>query len=123
MITHPGTLDSQTSAAVGSPGYGYGSGQKRGRSDSESNSSDALHSGSTSSESEDEFGGKKGIDRARQAAKGMSSSQPKIIMTTTKEKLLKDAAGLRHDVHEKVQDLTPGGTGRVLLSTTSNQVG
>jgi hypothetical protein len=44
-------------------------------------------------------------------------------MTTTKEEVTKDAGGLRHNVHEKVEDLTPGGTGRVLLSTTSNQVG
>ena len=126
MITHPGTVDSQLSGSQeGSHGRGAKPG-KRPRAEYESSSdSDTLHSSSSSSESEDEFpqtqmskGGKKGMG----AGTPMSSTQPKIIMTTTKEKVIKDADGLRHDVHEKVEDLTPGGTGRVLLSTTSNQV-
>jgi hypothetical protein len=45
--------------------------------------------------------------------------KPKIVKTTTKQTVIKDADGVRHDVHEKVEDL---GTGRVLLSSTSNQV-
>lgn len=45
-----------------------------------------------------------------------------MIRTTTKQTVVKDSEGVRHDVHEKIEDLTPGGSGLVTVSTTSKEV-
>ncbi|XP_035704317.1 protein 4.1 homolog isoform X2 [Folsomia candida] len=56
----------------------------------------------------------------------LAGSAPKIVkytknITTTKQTVVKDSEGVRHDVHEKIEDLTPGGSGLVTVSTTSKE--
>jgi erythrocyte membrane protein band 4.1 len=124
MLTHPGTLDSQR---IYSPEGGSGPGgrgtkqKKRGRGTSESGSeSDGFHS---TSADEDDFSGEGDRNPRSQELEAImgTSGAPKIVKTTVKQQIVKDAEGTRHDVHEKVEDLTPGGSGLVTLSQTSNQ--
>ncbi|XP_065576656.1 uncharacterized protein LOC136037773 isoform X2 [Artemia franciscana] len=46
---------------------------------------------------------------------------PKIVKTTTKQRLRKDSDGVVHDVEEKVEDLTPGGSRAVTVNQSSNK--
>lgn len=53
----------------------------------------------------------------------MTSTQaPKIVKTTTKQTIVQNADGLRHNKEEKVEDLTPGGTGAVTVVSSVNKV-
>ena len=49
-------------------------------------------------------------------------SAPKIIKTTTKQMVVQNAEGVRHKKEEKVEDLTPGGTGAVTVVSSTNKV-
>lgn len=146
MITHPGTITSQVETPQsGPPGRGSRQ-QKRVHSDSEGSVSeaDSLHSSSSEDYTENKVPetsdlndplarrvsskkgkGKKGSNNKGAFVvenKGALSSAPKIVKTTTKQTVVKDAEGMRHDVHERIEDLTPGGSGMVTVSTTSNEV-
>ncbi|KAJ4428152.1 hypothetical protein ANN_24167 [Periplaneta americana] len=46
---------------------------------------------------------------------------PKIVKTTTKQMVVKDKEGLTQNIEEKVEDLTPGGTGAITVSTQVNK--
>ncbi|XP_063226421.1 protein 4.1 homolog isoform X2 [Bacillus rossius redtenbacheri] len=50
-----------------------------------------------------------------------AGSTPKIVKTTTKQVVVKDKEGLTQNIEEKVEDLTPGGTGAFTLSTQVNK--
>jgi hypothetical protein len=53
----------------------------------------------------------------------LSGSQaPKIVKTTTKQTIVQNADGLRHNKEEKVEDLTPGGSGAVTVVSSVNKV-
>jgi len=144
MITHPGTIHSQLETSemtkISSTVH-----QKRVRSDSAEQSAsedDSLHSSSSedytenkvpeTAELQDPTGmrksssrrkGKKGSGKGLMFEnKGAISSAPKIVKTTTKQTVVKDKEGVRHDKHERVEDLTPGGSGMVTVSTTSKEV-
>lgn len=53
----------------------------------------------------------------------VSSPQvPKIVKTTTKQTIVQNAGGLQHKKEEKVEDLTPGGTGAVTVVSSLNKV-
>jgi len=47
---------------------------------------------------------------------------PKIVKTTTKQTMVQNAEGVRHKKEEKVEDLTPGGTGAVTVVSSTNKV-
>lgn len=65
-------------------------------------------------------------EAAQKAALASSSDAsalaPKIVKTTTKQTMVRNAEGLRHNKEEKVEDLTPGGTGAVTVVSSSNKV-
>lgn len=71
------------------------------------------------------FGGGAGGSNSNSDSGGSKDSNgaPKIVKTVTKQTVVKDADGIRQNVQERVEDLTPGGTGEVTVSTTTNQVG
>ncbi|XP_012286197.1 uncharacterized protein LOC105702860 isoform X3 [Orussus abietinus] len=50
-----------------------------------------------------------------------SPATPTIVKTTTKRSVVKDGEGLRGNVEEKIEDLTPGGTGNVTVNTQVNK--
>ncbi|XP_057373641.1 protein 4.1 homolog isoform X3 [Daphnia carinata] len=67
-------------------------------------------------------------ERAQKAAflggtsAALSATQaPKIVKTTTKQTLVQNADGLRHNKEEKVEDLTPGGSGAVTVVSSVNK--
>jgi hypothetical protein len=138
MITHPGSINSQLEASKKRVRPDSGDDQ---RSDSEDG--DSLHSSSSedytenkvpeTAELQDPAGMRKGSSRRSKGSKkgmrglifenkGAVSSAPKIVKTTTKQTVVKDNEGIRHDKHERVEDLTPGGSGMVTVSTTSKEV-
>ena len=49
-------------------------------------------------------------------------SVPRIVKTTTKQVLVRNADGVRHNKEEKIEDLTPGGSGAVTVVSSTNQV-
>ncbi|CAG7731848.1 unnamed protein product [Allacma fusca] len=126
MITHAGTLNSQAM----SPEFELSSGTKRPHEDSESSSSEdsdeSFHSSSTEEYSENKVPTTADLeDRGRGRIKNTgideSPTGPKIIFKLTEQTVIKDADGIRQDVHEKIEDLTPGGSGMVTLTSTTNQ--
>ncbi|KAG6798920.1 protein 4.1 isoform X2 [Apis mellifera caucasica] len=50
-----------------------------------------------------------------------SNTTPTIVKTTTKQSVVKDQEGVIQNIEEKVEDLTPGGTGQVTVSTQINK--
>ncbi|XP_014472074.1 PREDICTED: uncharacterized protein LOC106743073 isoform X2 [Dinoponera quadriceps] len=46
---------------------------------------------------------------------------PTIVKTTTKQSVVKDQEGVTQNIQEKIEDLTPGGTGQVTVSTHVNK--
>ncbi|XP_044002235.1 uncharacterized protein LOC122848315 isoform X2 [Aphidius gifuensis] len=48
-------------------------------------------------------------------------SAPTIVKTTTKQSVVKDQEGLVQNIEEKIEDLTPGGTGQVTVNTQVNK--
>ncbi|XP_053593823.1 uncharacterized protein LOC103579240 isoform X2 [Microplitis demolitor] len=46
---------------------------------------------------------------------------PTIVKTTTKQSVIKDQEGLTQNIEEKIEDLTPGGTGQVTVNTHINK--
>jgi erythrocyte membrane protein band 4.1 len=126
MITHAGTLNSQ----VMSPESELSSGIKRPHEDSESSSSedsdDSFRSSSTEEYSENKVPTTADLqDRSRGRVKNTGIDEgptgPKIIFKLTEQTVIKDADGIRQDVHEKIEDLTPGGSGMITLTSTTNQ--
>ncbi|PBC29894.1 hypothetical protein APICC_01799 [Apis cerana cerana] len=51
-----------------------------------------------------------------------SNTTPTIVKTTTKQSVVKDQEGVIQNIEEKVEDLTPGGTGQVTVSTQINKL-
>lgn len=51
-----------------------------------------------------------------------STQIPKIVKTTTKQIITQNADGLQHNREEKVEDLTPGGSGAVTVVSSINKV-
>ncbi|XP_076766574.1 erythrocyte membrane protein band 4.1 like coracle isoform X2 [Xylocopa sonorina] len=50
------------------------------------------------------------------------STAPTVMLkTTTKQSIVKDQEGVTQNIEEKVEDLTPGGTGQVTVSTHLNK--
>ncbi|XP_015124223.1 uncharacterized protein LOC107046192 isoform X1 [Diachasma alloeum] len=49
------------------------------------------------------------------------ASTPTIVKTTTKQSVVKDQEGLTQNIEEKIEDLTPGGTGQVTVNTQVNK--
>ena len=47
---------------------------------------------------------------------------PKIVKTTTKQTMVQNAKGVRHNKEQKVEDLTPGGTGDITVVSSTNKV-
>ncbi|XP_044588178.1 uncharacterized protein LOC123267549 isoform X2 [Cotesia glomerata] len=48
-------------------------------------------------------------------------STPTIVKTTTKQSVIKDQEGLIQNIEEKIEDLTPGGTGQITVNTQVNK--
>ncbi|ODM98417.1 Protein 4.1 [Orchesella cincta] len=145
MITHPGTIHSQAY----SPGDASQKLEKTGESlaslSSSESEDDSLHSSSSSDYEENKVpetsdlqepnadirrgsSRRKGKGKKNSFNKGVVSTTPqiagvtpKIVKTTTKQTVVKDESGIRQDVHERVEDLTPGGSGIVTVSSTTNQ--
>ncbi|XP_076654970.1 erythrocyte membrane protein band 4.1 like coracle isoform X4 [Halictus rubicundus] len=51
----------------------------------------------------------------------LPSTAPTIVKTTTKQSVVKDQEGVTQNIEEKIEDLTPGGTGQVTVSTQINK--
>ncbi|KAM0727655.1 Protein 4.1-like protein [Formica fusca] len=51
----------------------------------------------------------------------ISTTTPTIVKTTTKQSVVKDQEGVTQNIQEKIEDLTPGGTGQVTVSTHVNK--
>lgn len=49
-------------------------------------------------------------------------SSPKIVKTTTKQTVVQNSEGLRHNKEEKIEDLTSGSKGAVTVTSTTNEV-
>ncbi|XP_076239827.1 erythrocyte membrane protein band 4.1 like coracle isoform X2 [Calliopsis andreniformis] len=49
------------------------------------------------------------------------STTPTIVKTTTKQSVVKDQEGVVQNIEEKIEDLTPGGTGQITVSTQMNK--
>jgi hypothetical protein len=64
----------------------------------------------------------KGKDSSEDLSSPASLTAPKIVKTTTKQMVVKDKEGLTQNIEEKVEDLTPGGTGAITVSTQVNKV-
>jgi hypothetical protein len=57
------------------------------------------------------------------ANSALSSIQaPKIVKTTTKQTIVQNADGLHLNKEEKVEDLTPGGSGAITVVSSVNKV-
>ncbi|KAF4526750.1 hypothetical protein B566_EDAN015097 [Ephemera danica] len=89
---------------------------KKGSGNKENGSNDSSDDGSSSDMSE--------YDEGREVVRVMgdiaNASTPKIVKTTTKQKVVQDAKGITQNIEEKVEDLTPGGSGAVTVSNTVN---
>ncbi|KAK7865555.1 hypothetical protein R5R35_010095 [Gryllus longicercus] len=83
-------------------------------------SSDSDHS-SSSDDLSDYAEGKEEALRGPGAKLRAETAAPKIVKTTTKQTVVKDREGLVQNVEEKVEDLTPGGSGAVTVSTHTNK--
>lgn len=57
-----------------------------------------------------------------QVATSTNLPAPKIVKTTTKQTMVQNAEGVRHNKEEKVEDLTPGGTGAITVVSSTNKV-
>jgi len=56
------------------------------------------------------------------ASSSAATVAPKIVKTTTKQTMVRNAEGVRHNKEEKVEDLTPGGTGAITVVSSVNKV-
>lgn len=52
----------------------------------------------------------------------MTTPQPKIIKTTTKQTLVRSGEKLQHNKEEKVENLTPGNVGLISVVSSSSKV-
>ena len=59
---------------------------------------------------------------AAAAVASTASGAPKIVKTTTKQTMVQSADGFRHNNEQKVEDLTPGGSGAVTVTSSTNKV-
>lgn len=150
MITHPGTVGSQAYEPSREDDLSdiqqqNTTGESLASMSSSESEDDSLHSSSSSDYEENKVPStdelqepadlrRRGSSRRKKGKKSsfkgalsttpqIASVTPKIVKTTTKQMVVKDAGGIRQDVHERVEDLTPGGSGIVTVSTTTNQVG
>lgn len=64
----------------------------------------------------------KGKDSSKDLSSPAALTAPKIVKTTTKQMVVKDKEGVTQNIEEKVEDLTPGGTGAITVSTQVNKV-
>jgi hypothetical protein len=64
----------------------------------------------------------KGKDVSKDLSSPAALTAPKIVKTTTKQMVVKDKEGVTQNIEEKVEDLTPGGTGAITVSTQVNKV-
>ncbi|KAF3423735.1 hypothetical protein E2986_09349 [Frieseomelitta varia] len=60
-------------------------------------------------------------DKETSEKKDKETTTPTIVKTTTKQSVVKDQEGVTQNIEEKVEDLTPGGTGQVTVSTQINK--
>lgn len=91
--------------------------KKKGEAESSSSSS------SSSSDSEDsmiEYA--QGNETVRSTGDSVVMNTPKIFKTTTKQRMVQNAEGITQNIEEKVEDLTPGGTGAITVSNVINTV-
>ncbi|XP_058792389.1 uncharacterized protein LOC131664926 isoform X2 [Phymastichus coffea] len=65
------------------------------------------------------FAAKMNVPKQKKAT--VSVSTPTIVKSTTKQSMIKDQEGVTQNVVERVEDLTPGGTGQVTVSTHTNK--
>lgn len=63
----------------------------------------------------------KGKDSSKDLSSPAALTAPKIVKTTTKQMVVKDKEGVTQNIEEKVEDLTPGGTGAITVSTQVNK--
>jgi hypothetical protein len=112
-----GKGSSRDAAAIIAAGKGSQSKSKKG-SNKENGSHDSSDEGSSSDLSEYE----EGREIVRAMGDIANASTPKIVKTTTKQKVVQDAKGITQNIEEKVEDLTPGGSGAVTVSNTVNLV-
>jgi hypothetical protein len=80
-------------------------------------------SSSSSSDSEDsmiEYA--QGNETVRSTGDSVVMNTPKIFKTTTKQRMVQNAEGITQNIEEKVEDLTPGGTGAITVSNVINTV-
>ncbi|XP_046385558.1 protein 4.1 homolog isoform X2 [Ischnura elegans] len=86
--------------------------------------SDDDGSGSDDSSDMSEYGeGREGAlrDLTSTAKIGLTTTGPKIVKTTTKQTVVQDSEGVTQNIEEKVEDLTPGGSGAYVVSTHVNK--
>ncbi|XP_014219243.1 mesocentin isoform X2 [Copidosoma floridanum] len=57
----------------------------------------------------------------KQKKTALPVSTPTIVKSTTKQSMIKDQEGVTQNVVERVEDLTPGGSGQVTVSTHTNK--
>lgn len=85
--------------------------------------SESSSSSSSSSDSEDsmiEYA--QGNETVRSTGDSVVMNTPKIFKTTTKQRMVQNAEGITQNIEEKVEDLTPGGTGAITVSNVINTV-
>ncbi|XP_065343016.1 protein 4.1 homolog isoform X2 [Cloeon dipterum] len=77
---------------------------------------------SSSSSSEDSMIDQyaQGNETVRSTGDSVVVNTPKIFKTTTKQRVVQNAEGITQNIEEKVEDLTPGGTGVVTVSNVIN---
>ncbi|XP_059470547.1 protein 4.1 homolog isoform X2 [Neocloeon triangulifer] len=83
-------------------------------------SEDSSSSSSSSSEDSmiDQYA--QGNETVRSTGDSVVVNTPKIFKTTTKQRVVQNAEGIMQNIEEKVEDLTPGGTGAVTVSNVIN---
>ncbi|CAL8069280.1 unnamed protein product [Orchesella dallaii] len=145
MITHPGTIHSQAYSPGDASQKLEKTGEFLGSLSSSESEDDSFHSSSSSDYEENKVPETADLEEptadirrgsSKRKGKGKKNSfkgaissttpqiagvTPKIVKTTTKQTVVKDDKGIRQDVHERVEDLTPGGGGIISVSSTTNQ--
>jgi len=93
------------------------------KKDKKKNKKEESEDSSSSSSSEDsmvEYA--QGNETIRSTGDTVVVNTPKIFKTTTKQRMVQNAEGIMQNIEEKVEDLTPGGTGAVTVSNVINTV-
>lgn len=106
-------------AGAGSSGKAAKSKSKSGKGSKKQNGKDDSSDEGSSSDMDEYSEGHEGIRAVGDLA---AASTPKIVKTTTKQKVIQDGKGITQNIEEKVEDLTPGGSGAITVSNTVNLV-